>query len=338
MVNAGGWGVFRVGYDVEHRLALADHLPELTPLERANLLADTWATTLAGHSTLEEFLVLAAKLGLEPDPTPWAPVSSALHLVRRIASEDDLAALRNAVAALIGPLFGHLGFEAQQGEGERTPTLRSLAINLLGTVGEDSGVRTEAARRFDASPLGGGDGEPIPADVEAATLGVVAQLLRPGDYDALLARYRAAPTPQEEMRSLNALSAFPDTDLALRTFDLAMTEVRSQNGWIVIAGLLANRVAGQAVWGRVTESWEQILERFPKNAHARIAEAIPALCGDADFAASVVQFLKEHPLASGPRRVAQSVERLAVNVAFAAREREGLADSLGAAVAAAGPG
>jgi MFS family permease len=149
-----------------------------------------------------------------------------------------------------------------------------------------------------------------------------------------LARYRAASTPQEEMRSLNALSAFPDVDLAMRTFDLAMTEVRSQNGWIVISGLLANPVAGQAVWGRISDAWDPILERFPKNAHARIAEAIPALCGDPEFAAGVVQFLKEHPLASGPRRVAQSVERLAVNVAFAGRERDRLADSLAAAAAA----
>ena len=91
VVNAGGWGVFRVGYEAEHRLALADRLSELTPLERANLLADTWATTLAGHSTLEEFLILAAKLGLEPDPTPWAPVSAAFHLARRIVTEADLA-------------------------------------------------------------------------------------------------------------------------------------------------------------------------------------------------------------------------------------------------------
>jgi puromycin-sensitive aminopeptidase len=53
VLNAGGWGVFRVGYQASHRLALADQLPELTPLERANLIADTWATTLAGHSTLE---------------------------------------------------------------------------------------------------------------------------------------------------------------------------------------------------------------------------------------------------------------------------------------------
>jgi hypothetical protein len=47
-----------------------------------------------------------------------------------------------------------------------------------------------------------------------------------------------------------------------------------------------------------------------------------------------VQFLDDHPLASGPRRVAQSVERLGVNVAFAARERDHLAESFAAAVAA----
>src|SRR6185437_3982228 len=211
----------------------------------------------------------------------------------------------------------------------------SLAISLLGTVGADPEVQAEAVRRFDQAPVGGGHGEPIPADVEAATLAVVAQLVRPGDYDALLARYRAAATPQEEMRSLNALSAFPDVGLAERTFDLAMSEVRSQNGWLVISSLLANPVAGQAIWRRVTEAWDAILERFPKNAHARIAEAIPALCGDAAFARTVVQFLADHPLASGPRRVAQSVERLNVNVAFAGRERAHLGQSFRAAIAAA---
>jgi len=336
VVNAGGWGVFRVGYDSATRLALADHLSELTPLERANLVADTWATTLAGHSTLQEFLILGAKLGLEPDPTPWAPVAAALHLVRRFAAAQDTEALHQAVQALVGPQHRHLGFTAHPGEGERTPTLRALTINLLGTVGEDAEVRAEAARRFDASPIGGGSGEPIPADVESATLAVVAQLLRPGDYDALLARYREAATPQEEMRSLNALCAFPDTELAARTFDLAMSEVRTQNGWIVIAGLLANPVAGQATWLRIAAAWDRILDRFPKNAHARIAEAIPALCGDPAFAQTVVQFLAEHPLASGPRRVAQSVERLGVNVAFAARERGRLGEALRAASAAAG--
>jgi puromycin-sensitive aminopeptidase len=335
VVNAGGWGVFRVGYDATRRLALAEHLSELTPLERANLLADTWATTLAGHSTLEEFLVLAARLGLEPDPAPWMGVSSALVLANRIVDAADAPALHQAVAAIVGPQFRHLGFEAQPGEGERTPTLRSLAINLMGTIGADPDVRAEAARRFDESPLGGGKGAPIAADVEAATLAVVAQLVRLGDYDALLARYRGAATPQEEMRSLAALAAFPDVALAERTFDLALTEVRSQNGWIVIAGLLANPVTGQAVWRRVADAWDAMLARFPKNAHVRIAEAIPALCGDAALAQGVIEFLAERPLASGARRVTQSVERLTVNVAFGARERGRMAQACQAAVAAA---
>ncbi len=331
VLNAGGWGVFRVGYESGHRLALAEHLPELTPLERANLLSDTWATTLAGHNALPEFLVLASRLGLEPDPAPWGSVGSALVLANRIALPEHKDALHEAVAALVGPINRRLGFDASPGEGDRTPSLRSLAINLMGTVGADEDVRAEAARRFDASPIGGGSGPAIPADIETATLAVVAQLVRPGDYDALLERYRSASTPQEEMRSLGALASFPDVDLCLRTFDLALTEVRTQNGFSVISALLANPVGNQAVWTRITESWDTILERFPKNAPPRILDSLPALCGDADFARGAIAFLEDHPLASGPRRVAQSAERLNVNVAFAARERPELADSLRAA-------
>jgi puromycin-sensitive aminopeptidase len=331
VVNAGGWGMFRVGYESAHRAALAGQLPELTALERANLIADTWATTLAGHSTLRDFLVLASALGTEPDPAAWSPVGSALVLTKRITPREDEGALHEAVAALLGPTHRRLGFDATAGEGDRTPTLRALAINLMGTVGADAAVRAEAARRFDASPIGGGSGDPIPPDIESATLAVVAQLLRPGDFDALLERYRTAATPQEEMRSLGALAGFPDVDLCLRTFDLAMTEVRSQNGFAVLGSLLTNTVGNQAVWTRLTESWEAVLERFPKNAPPRIIEAIPALCGDAEFAERAIAFLDAHPLSSGPRRVAQSVERLRINVAYGSREGAGLADSLRAA-------
>ena len=319
VLNAGGWGVFRVGYETAHRLELAQHLGELSPLERANLLADTWATTLAGRTTLREFLLLTPRLGLEPDPAPWAPVAGALVLTNRIARPEDRDALHEAVAALIGPIHRHLGFDASTEESERTPSLRALAINLMGTIGADEEVRAAAARRFDASPIASGSGEPIPADIETAVLAVVAQLVRPGDYDALLERYRSASTPQEEMRSLGVLASFPDVELCLRTFDLALTEVRSQNGSAVIGALLANPVGNQAVWERVTQNWDTMLDRFPKNAPPRILETLPALCADADFAQRAIAFLREHPLMSGPRRVDQSVERLRVNVAFAAR-------------------
>ncbi len=123
VVNAGGWGMFRVGYEADHRTALAEHLPELTPLERANLLADTWATTLAGLSTLREFLVLASRLGNEPDPAAWSPVGAALGLTKRIAPAAQEEALDQAVTALIGATHRRLGFDALPGESDRTPML-----------------------------------------------------------------------------------------------------------------------------------------------------------------------------------------------------------------------
>ena len=152
---------------------------------------------------------------------------------------------------------------------------------------------------------------------------------------ATTTRCWSATGPRRRPRRRCARSAhspgFPDVDLCLRTFDLAMTEVRSQNGFAVLGALLANPVGNQAVWTRLTENWDAVLDRFPKNAPPRIVEAIPALCGDAEFAEGAIAFLDAHPLSSGPRRVAQSVERLRVNVAFASRERAGLADSLRAA-------
>ena len=97
---------------------------------------------------------------------------------------------------------------------------------------------------------------------------------------------------------MGALAGFPDVDLCLRTFDLAMTEVRSQNGFAVLGSLLANSVGNQAVWTRLTENWEATLDRFPKNAPPRIIESIPALCGDAEFAEGAVARVR--PSAGGP--------------------------------------
>ena len=148
------------------------------------------------------------------------------------------AALRQAVAALVGPQYRHLGFEAQPGEGERTPTLRSLAISLLGTVGADAeragrGGPTlrrladrRRARRADPGRRGGGHaGRGGPARAARAT--------------TTRCWSATGPPPRRRRRCARSTRSppSPTSSWPQRTFDLAMTEVRSQNGWIVIAAL-----------------------------------------------------------------------------------------------------
>jgi puromycin-sensitive aminopeptidase len=319
VVNAGGWGVYRLCYD--DLGALAGRLGDLDPLERFNLFADTWALVLSGRAELGRFFDLAAGLGGEEEPAIYSVVTGTLGLCDRVATDDERPAVQAAARALLSRRAGELGWDPKAGEGERVPTLRALLLSSLGTVGADASVRAEAARRFDGAA-------PADPDTEGAVLASVAAQLRPGDYETVLDRYRHPATPQEELRYLNALAAFPDAQLGRRTFELARTEVRTQNAPYLVGGLLANRVAGPAVWEEVKAAWGDLLERFPLNSHSRMLDGARGLCAEPAVAADVERFLTDHPIPSGQRSVAQTVERLGVNAAFARRHRGRLAGVL----------
>jgi puromycin-sensitive aminopeptidase len=331
VVNAGGWGVYRTRYTARRLATLTDGLDQLAPLERFNLVADTWALVLADRIELGQFFSLARALERveEHDPGTWTVVAGALGLCDRVATEAERPQVQAAVRTLLGPRAAILGWDARGGEGERVPTLRSLLIGTLGTIGADPAVRGEAARRFDQAFRSDGP-VPIDPDIESSVLQSVAAQMRAGDYETVLDRYRHPATPQEELRALTALAAFPDAELAVATYELARTEVRTQNAPYLVATLLGNRVGGPAVWTRISTDWDQLLDRFPVNSHSRMLDGARALCGDPELAADVAAFLTSHPLPSGQRSVVQMLERLAINVAFGRRWAGRLGDVLGA--------
>jgi puromycin-sensitive aminopeptidase len=318
LVNAGGWGVYRVGYQAQHRARLADELRSLSALERFNLVSDTWALVLAGQAALGELMELAATLGDEEGPENYQVVVSALSLCDRVARDADRSLVHDSVKALLGPRAEALGWDHRDQEGERIPTLRALLIETLGTIGRTADVRAHATRRFDAWRRGE---KTIDADIASAVLAVVADQARTGDYEAVLERYRHPANPQDERRHLLALGSFADVGLCHRTFDLAMHEVRRQDGPFLVRTLLANRVGGAAIWERVKADWGRLLERFPDVSHHSMLASVRTLCADPALADDVRRFLTDHPLDVGQRSVVQTLEQLAVHVRFGERMR-----------------
>ena len=325
LVNAGGSGYFRVAYGTAAVARLAARLGELTPLERYNLVSDTWAATLAGNAPLADLLRLARALADsgEGDPSVWSVVIGALGLLDRIVPDDGRAALAAGVRSLLGPLVATLGWEPRPSDDERTPSLRAGALLALGTIGDDAGVQAEAARRFAAAPA-----EPLHGDTASAILGIVAAHGGTDEYETFLGRYRAPATPQEEHRYLDGLAAFHDPDLAARTFDLAMGEVRSQDAPFLIRLLLWNRAVGPATWARVEAAWDEFPGKFPSSTLPRMLDGVRALCSPPELAAEVAAFVGAHPLAAGGRTVEQILERLAMSVVFGRREGPGLASTV----------
>lgn len=322
LVNAGGAGFYRVAYPSATVSRLASHLDALTALERYNLVSDTWAASLAGRMALSDLFRLAQALvdAGETEPSVWSVIIGALGLCDRVVAEADRAELAAGIRRLLQPVAERLTWDAQIDDGERTPALRAAVLRALGTIGDDASVRDEADRRFQ-------EGE-LDADLESAILDLVAADGGSDAYETFLARYRNPATPQEGDRYLYALAAFNDPELAKRTFDLCVTEVRTQNAPFVIQSMLTNRVNGPATWTRTSAIWEQLIAKFPSNTHARMLDGVRALCAPASLPQEIREFVAAHPLPNATRTVEQILERLAINEAFATREASRVAAAL----------
>jgi puromycin-sensitive aminopeptidase len=321
VVNAGGSGFYRTRYSAEllRRLTADLEAAQLSAVERYNLISDTWAAVWAGLAPVEDFTELARLFGDEQDPTVWSAVLGPFSTFERALPEDQRAGLQAFVRRLAGPAFERVGWSAQPDEGEKIPTLRSLLLATLGTVGADPDVRWRAGE-LHAQYLQ--DRASVDADIVPALVAIAAATGGEGEYQQLLDRYRNPATPQEEVRYLMALAGFSNEGLVRRTLDMAATEVRTQNAPFVINAALANLQHGDKAWSWLTEHWQELLDKFPDNSHARMIEAVSVL--PSDVADEVRSFLSAHPVKAGQRTVEQTLERLDVNVAFRAREGERL--------------
>jgi puromycin-sensitive aminopeptidase len=322
VVNAGGSGFYRTRYAPELLRRLTADLAAvgLSAVERYNLVSDTWAATWAGLAPVDDFLDLVRLFGDETDPTVWSAVLGPFTLMERSLPSDQRDGLRAFVRRLAGPAFARLGWTAAAGEGEKVPTLRSLLLGALGTVGADPDVRWRAGE-LHAEYLR--DRTAVDADIVPALVSIAAHTGGEAEYQQFLDRYRHPATPQEEVRYLMGLAGFGNEGLLHRTLDLAATEVRTQNAPFLINAALGNLEHGDKAWAWLRDRWGELLERFPDNSHARMIESVSTL--PPSVAADVRAFLSANPVKAGQRTVEQTLERLDVNVAFREREGERLA-------------
>lgn len=332
LVNEGAWGVYRVRYSDDLRKSLLGALGQLDDRERLSLAADTWSAAVAGLAPVENALELWSALGSERDPDVWWALSGALGLLELVAGEQELPLVHQLVRHLAGGTFAEVGW-APADCAENTPRearLRARLVTLLGTLGADEEVRTEARHLFADAEAGGA---PLPPDLATALAHVVAAGGGSADWDMLYFKYKNAATPQDEVRYLHALSEFTEARLLSRSIELAFSnEVRSQDAPYLLAGILASREGCVLAWEAVEHHWDEMLKLWPPNTIHRMLDSLPSLVAAGDDAVSrAFAWLDEHPLARGERKVAQSRERLRVNVAFHQRVGGRLASLLAAA-------
>jgi puromycin-sensitive aminopeptidase len=320
IANAGGSGVYRTSYGTKELAAIAASLGALDELERAVLVNDTWALVITGSRDIGDLLTLARGLGNQVEVATWSTLATAFDTIFRAATADQRPAVAAAVRDLFSAKLAAVGWEPVGGEDERTPTLRGLLVQTLGTIGSDDAVRTVAVERFDAGHVDG--------DLANAVLATIGAINRPGDFDEVFSRFKSAGDPQSENRYRRALAQFGDTALTLRCFDMCFSEFRLQDVPLQMMSLLANRTGGPAAWERLTGRWDDVTSMLPSKVVHYLVQSMVTFIADRGFAERVAAFHREHPVESGQRQIDQCIERMLTGVAFAERVRPTLTAQL----------
>ncbi|MDP2606572.1 MAG: M1 family metallopeptidase [Deltaproteobacteria bacterium] len=313
VVNAGGHGYYRVRYSSELLRLLKQHLQTmLSPVERFNLVNDTWASTLAGLTSLTDYLELVDLLRDEQDLNVWTSVLISCHQLNRILDAAQRASLQDRIRAIISPAVERLTWSPRGGETELEGQLRGDLIGALGTVGED-GVCQERARVLFAQYEK--DARAVDRNLIPALAAIVSHTGGGSDYENFVRRFKSAATPQEETRYLFALANFRREDLVDRTLQLTINgEVRTQNAPYLMRGLLLNQDARDKAWVFLKAHWDEMLRLYPDNSIPRMCEGIIGLA-TAEVAGDVEKFFNQHPVKQGAKQMEQHLERLRIAVA-----------------------
>lgn len=319
VVNERAHGFYRVSYDPGLLRDLVENVHALDALERFTLASDTWAACLAGSVDLADVLGLIEKLKGDDDPNVWGAVLAPLRMLDKVVDGPARSALQQRVRDLVRPGHDWLGWEPHHGESERLATLRGVFIGALGVLGADEGVRREALARY---ALYQSETTALDANLVSPVEGVISSMNEAANYDRLHAKFSSeSSTPQEKVNALGALAAFTAPALLERT--LAMIEagdVRTQDAPYALRSMLAQRDSGKRVWEWSEEHWSTLMDRFPDNSIARMVEGVAAQV-DTGLATRVQNFLAANPVPQAQKLIEQTCERLAVNVAFADRNR-----------------
>ena len=317
VVNAGGHGFYRVRYGADLFDSLKHGLQvRLSAVERFGLVNDTWASTLAGLTSLIDYLSLIDLLSDENDVNVWTTVIGSGHHLERILDDPQCTTLAKRLRTLLGPAVARFGWTPRRGESDLESQLRGDLINALGTLGDDKGCQERARELFalyEKSP------DIVERNLIPALIAIVAHTGTAADYDKFYGRFKNAQTPQEETRFLFALANFRLPELIDRTLDLTINgEVRTQNSPYLMRGILLNKPARVKAWVFMKAHWEEMLRQYPDNAIPRMCEGIVGLA-TAELEADVRDFFARHPVKQGTKQMEQHLERL--RVAVTCRER-----------------
>lgn len=321
LINAGGRGFYRTEYTSQQRTSIFNHFEWLSTEERLAALSDLSALTWKGLIPVQSKLGLMHRLASEKDPIVQEKLMDVCRHPYVYLDRHGRQEYKELMRQVVGPVKFKLGWTAKPGEADSVKDLRRSAIDLLGTFGENEKTVSEA-REFYTRYMK--DRQSVPADVASAVLTVTAYNGGEKEYNEIIEALKTEKIPELEKRFLSALTHFHQPELVDRTLNMVLSdEVRSQDGFRVLAGMLNGHRTKHQTWAFVKSRWNDVVKKFPPRSLANLAYA----CGSFDKPEEeddLKQFFADHDLPYARSAVARMLEEVHRRVLYRQKNEEAI--------------
>ena len=322
--NAGATGFYRVSYDAPALAKLGAAVAELGAVEKISLLGDQWALARAGATPTGALLDLIASFKGETDYTVLDEAVGRLAVIEhRLIADAERPAFQRLVEQLLAPQLEELGWDPKPGETDDVRLRRAAALRGLGLTARAPAVLAAAEERF-ARYLA--DRSSLDANLADTVTTLAARSGDAARFNDLFARLATETEPVAKRRFLLALASFEAPALVERAVGLTLTDaVALQDVAFYVMTLMGNRAAREQAWAFLSTNWEAARQRAQSPLILRrFIESLGSL-PERRHLAQVEKFLAAHPVEAAKAAIAQTLERLRLDVAFRERAQPELA-------------
>lgn len=314
LLNAGANGYYRVRYPSEFVSQISDEtLSKLSVSERLTLLNDQWALTFAGLSPISDYLKLTSKFADESESEVIQELVEELSALNSLIADQDRPHFEKCVRDRLGKIASRLGWKSAPTESDLTRFARVDVLRAMGTFGADPATIKEARKLFAESIK---DPKSVDPNLMVPIMTIVAYNGDSRDYERISELWKKARTPEDRVRNLMCLALFREPHLIERTLQLTIgKELRLQDAPNLLCSVLSTEAGRRPGWAFVKMNWKRINELYPMPTIPHVVSSADSMMTAADLK-DVKDFVSQHPIPAGARKIAQTVERLRNRVKF----------------------
>jgi len=307
LLNAGGRGFYRTICDTETRKTIREHFDWLTQEERLAYLSDLSALTWKGALPVQERLSMSLTATKENAPIVQERLVEMCVHPHDYLEGSNKKLFEAFLQNVLGPVKSKYGWDETEGELDSVKDLRRLVLTVLGTYGQDKQTILEARERYKSYMK---DRSSVSADVAGAVLTIAAYNGDATEYNEILAALKTERVPELEKRFLNSLAYFGQPELIDKTLNMVLSEdVRSQDGFRVLAAMLGRERTKQKTWAFIKERWSDVTKKFPPRSLSTLAYACESF-DKPEEEEDVKAFFATHDLPYARSAVARMLENL----------------------------